>query len=177
MLVWGLLCGCATRVSVDYDKAVNFAEYHTYVLLAKSEKSTDDARLNSPLIDKRIDSAIVRNLRAKGFGSQLQSPDFQVRYQINLSHEIATDNSGVTMVFGTGMRRSAFGLGYSLPAAEVESYEKGMLTIDIISAETGQLVWRGTSSQRISEAATPEKLDKFFNGLVGEILAKFPPPQ
>ncbi len=173
--VWALVSGCASNVSVDYDRAIKFNEFKTYSLLPKSEASTADARLNSVLIDKRIASAIEKNLGEKGFQNHPEKPDFHVRYQINRQHEIAADNSGVSMAFGTGLGRSGFGVGYRVPSSGVESYEKGILTIDIIAAETEQLLWRGTSSRAMAEASTPDDIDRFFHILVKEILDKFPP--
>lgn len=170
-----LLCSCATHVRVDYDKSTDFSVYTTYTLLPKSEASTADPRLNSPLIDKRIKAALERNLAAKGFVRQPQNQDMEVLYQINLHHEIASDRSAFTMGLGTGRRGTAFGLGYAVPVTEIESYEKVMLTIDLLAADTGELLWRGTSSRRISEARTPEQVDTFFKNLVREIMEKFPP--
>lgn len=177
VLVWALLSGCATNVSVDYDKNINFTEYKTYGVLSKSEKSTEDVRLNSTLIDKRIVDAIGETLAAKGFVQHPENQDFHLTYQINLQQEIDTDRSGATLGFGTGMGRTGFGMGYHLPSSDVESFEKAMLTIDVVSAATGELLWRGTSSRRIAAAGTPAKIDRFFKSLVKEILETFPPPK
>ncbi len=170
-----ILSGCATHISVDYDKEITFSDYETFALLAKSAKSTEDARLDSPLIDKRIAIALEEKLAAKGFLKKPANPDFKVTYQINLKQEIATDQNSFSMGFGTGSRRSAFGLGYSLPVAEVESHELVMLIIDIVAGEEEALIWRGTSTRRMFKAATPEKIDRFFQKFVSEILEKFPP--
>lgn len=171
-----LAAGCATRVNVDYDQSYNFAELHSYLLLAKSDKSSSDTRLNSPLIDKRIAKALEENLTAKGFVLDSRQPDFAVTYQLNLKHEIASDTSGVSMVFGTGIgRRGGFGLGYSVPAVEVESEELCMLTIDIVDPSNNALLWRGTSNRRLANGGTPAKADVFFKELVAEILSQFPP--
>jgi hypothetical protein len=104
-----------------------------------------------------------------------ESQDVHVRYQINLQQKIATDNNGVSFGFGTGTRRTGFGVGYSVPSAEVESYENAMLTIDVLSGATKELIWRGASSRRISQANTPDKIDVFFKNLVREVLEPFPP--
>jgi hypothetical protein len=176
LIVWGHLSGCATSVIVDYDKAINFADLKTYTLLDKSEKSSDDTRVSSPLIDRRIASAINDTLQSKGFRLASESQDVHVRYQINLQQKIATDNNGVSFGFGTGTRRTGFGVGYSVPSAEVESYEKVMLTIDIINTVTGDLIWRGISARRMTEGVGTTKADAFFKGMVAEIMARFPPP-
>lgn len=172
-----VLVGCAGRVSVDYDKDVSFREYQSYGLVNKSDKSTDDARLDSPLIDRRIRRAVHENLQAKGFRQQFEpaATDFDISYQINLKQEIATDPSSVSMGFGTGFGRTGFGLGYRVPYGEVESSDMCMLTIDVIANPAKELVWRGTAIRSIESVDSPDELDRFFARLVAEILARFPP--
>ncbi|MEN8256300.1 MAG: DUF4136 domain-containing protein [Thermodesulfobacteriota bacterium] len=167
--------GCARHVMVDYDKSINFASYHRYAIQAKAAESSKDPRLDSHLIDKRITLALERELAGKGFALSQDGHDFQVSYQLNLNQEIAADQNGVSMVFGTGGRRSSFGLGYHFPSGDVESYEKVLLTIDMMAAETGHLVWRGTGTKRFMSEANPGQLDSFFNGLVRKVLRSFPP--
>jgi PBP1b-binding outer membrane lipoprotein LpoB len=169
------LSGCSSNVIVDYDKAINFSTIKTYTLLPKSVKSTEDTRLDSPLVDKRIINAIEQNMLAKGFNKQAASADIQLTYRVDVKQEIVSDSSGVSMMFGIGGNRSALGLGYSVPTADVKSHDLGVLTIDFISVKTGQLVWRGTSSRRLYDAGTPESSEKLINSIVQEILDSYPP--
>lgn len=170
-----VLTGCSTNVIVDYDKSVNFAAIRSYTLLPKSARSTEDTRLDSPLVDKRIITAIERNLQAKGISKQQASADIQVKYRVDVKQEIVSDDSGVSMMFGIGGNRSALGLGYSVPSADVKSHDLGVLTIDFISSKSEQLVWRGTSSRRLYDAGTPEDSEKLINSIVKEILDTYPP--
>ena len=175
ILITLALSGCSSNVIVDYDKAVNFSTIKTYTLLPKSVKSTEDTRLDSHLVDKRIIQAIEQNMLAKGFNKQAASADIQLTYRVDVKQEIVTDNSGVSMMFGIGGNRSALGLGYSVPSADVKSHDLGVLTIDFISAKTGELAWRGTSSTRLYDAGTPESSEKLINSIVKEILDTYPP--
>ncbi len=169
-----LLSGCATHVSVDYDKSFEFSRLQSYVLLPKSEASTEDKRLSSPLIDQRIIKAINDAMTAKGYYRSEGEEDMKLVYQLDLKQEIASDGSGVTMVLGTG-GRVGFGMVYNLPGGDVRTYDRGRLTIDILSADGKKLLWRGASSRRIHEAGTPEDNDRLINEIVWEILDKFPP--
>jgi hypothetical protein len=47
--------------------------------------------------------------------------------------------------------------------------------IDIVDAEAGRLVWRGSGSRRISTSPTPQKTTQRINEAVEAILARFPP--
>jgi PBP1b-binding outer membrane lipoprotein LpoB len=175
MLMAVALSGCSSNVIVDYDKSVNFSAIKSYSLLPKSTKSTEDTRLDSPLVDKRIINAIEQNMLAKGFSKQQSDTDIQIKYRVDVKQEIVSDDSGVSMMFGIGGSRSALGLGYSVPSADVKSHDLGVLTIDFISVKTGQLVWRGTSSRRLYDASTPESSEKLINSIVQEILDTYPP--
>jgi hypothetical protein len=167
--------GCATNVSVDYDKTVVFSQLKSYSLLPKSPASTEDKRLSSPLIDERIVKAIKASMAAKGYRYTDTGQDMKLVYQLDLKQEITTDGSGVTMVIGSGGGRAGFGLAYSIPTGEVRSYDRGRLTIDVMSADGKKLLWRGTSSRRIYEASTPADSDELVNDIVSEILEEFPP--
>jgi hypothetical protein len=57
----------------------------------------------------------------------------------------------------------------------VNQYDEGTLVIDIVDAEAGKLVWRGSGSRRISTSPTPQKTTRRINEAVEAILARFPP--
>ena len=175
LFITATLSGCSSNVIVDYDKAVNFSALKSYTLLAKSAKSTEDTRLDSPLIDKRIVNAIDRNMLAKSLARKDTGAEMQLTYRIDLKQEIASNGSGVTMMFGLGGSRSALGLGVAVPSSDVKSHDLGMLTIDVISTKTNQLIWRGSSSRRLYDAGTPDATDKLINDIIKEILDSYPP--
>ena len=57
----------------------------------------------------------------------------------------------------------------------VESYERGILTIDVLNGSDKKLVWRGSSGRRLYNGFSPEQSTKVINAVVKEILDKFPP--
>ncbi len=67
------------------------------------------------------------------------------------------------------------GISYGFPANDVKTYDRGILTIDILSAKTGDLIWRGSSSRRLYDGSTPEKSKQLVNEVVSTILEQFPP--
>lgn len=174
-LVAWLLTGCAGTVSVDFDKEISFGAWQTYALAGKSDKSTEDVRLNSSLIDRRITAALHKNLQAAGFRAEPHNPDFYVSYRLNLRHEIAGRSSGLGVGVGTGVGRAGFGLGYRVPLAEVTASEKCVLSVDIISAGTDELAWRGVGMSAFEQVDSPAELDRLFTEIVRRILCRFPP--
>lgn len=170
-----LLSACATSVNVDFDQAVDFSRLKTFSILGRSDVDNKDPRLDSSLMDKRILAAINAGLKAKAFTRQDGNADIQVKYRIDVKQEIESDSSGVSIGFGTFSRNVGVGVGYKIPTADVQSYDRGVLTIDMISGKTGQLIWRGSSGRRLYDGSTPEASDKLINSIVDEILKEFPP--
>jgi hypothetical protein len=80
----------------------------------------------------------------------------------------------MTVGVGTYGRHSAIGMTYGYPGY-VESYERGILTIDMLQGTDKKLVWRGSSGRRLYDGRTPEKSTKEINAVVKEIIDKFPP--
>jgi hypothetical protein len=175
MFIVGLLGACASSVNVDYDRQVDFRRLRTFALLDVPQIKTGDPRIDSPLVAKRIRTAILEILQAKGFVPEAQTPDFVVRYNIGIRQEVESDGSGISIGFGSFDHHSGIGFGYGFPAYEVESYDKAILTIDVLDGKTEQLLWRGSWGKRLYDGLTPEKLDQTIHSTVAEILARFPP--
>ena len=174
LFVISLITACGTTVNVDYDKQTNFASLKNFTLLPSPEIKTGDERLDSPLVDKRIREAIQTTLITRGFQHVDANADFAVAYQLGVRKEIDSSRASMTVGVGTYGRRSAVGMTYGNPGY-VESYERGILTIDVLQGSDKKLVWRGSSGRRLYDGSTPEKSDKEINAVVKEILDQFPP--
>ena len=169
-----LLAACGTPINVDYDKAADFQTLRTFTLMPTPKTKTGDERLDSPLVDQRIRNAILANLKARGYQEAKSNPDFSVAYQLGVRTEIDSSRATMSVGVGTYGSRSAIGMMYGNPGY-VESYERGILTIDVLKGSDKRLVWRGSSGRRLYDGSTPEKSDKEINAVVKEILDKFPP--
>ena len=171
-----LITGCATNVNLDYDKHTNFAALQTYKLHLPPELYTQDGRINSTLMQNRIINIIDYSMNQRGFTKTSDTPDFLVKYRIDLKQEIENNRSSATIGIGSFGRHFGSGIGFSVPLDnDIQSYDRGIIGIDIISNQTGKLIWRGSSSRRLSNGSTPESLDKFAFDVVSEILLEFPP--
>jgi len=169
-----LLAACGTTVNVDYDKQANFQALSTFTLMPSPETKTGDERLDSPLVDKRIRNAIVTMLSQRGYREVKQNPDFAVAYQLGVRQELDSSRASMTVGVGGFYPHSAIGMTYGYPGY-VESYERGILTIDILQGSDKKLIWRGSSGRRLYDGRTPEKSTKEVNAVVQEIFDKFPP--
>jgi hypothetical protein len=170
-----VLISCVNSVNLDYDERMNFKEMQTFKLLDPPQQKSGDVRLDTPLVDQRIRQAIERTLMAKGCRKVKTDPDFEVAYQLSVKQQVEGGSAGISLGVGTYSPGSVFGMGYGYPAYDVKSYEEGILTIDILSGPDRNLIWRGSRGRRLYDGSTPEKMTKYINKLVAEILQHFPP--
>jgi Domain of unknown function (DUF4136) len=63
--------------------------------------------------------------------------------------------------------------GFGETTTQVENYPVGSLVLDFYDARTKQLIWRGVSSEALSN--NPEKNEKKLDKAVDKMLEHFPP--
>lgn len=163
-----LLAGCASTPMVEFDQKANFSDFETFSWRMPEYGKVEDPILDSPLLGQKVRTAAVAALQARGFSYQEQAADFIVTYHTAEKEKLS--DSGMRLGFATGYwsRGSiiySFGSGTS-------SYEEGILIIDILDADSGNLVWRGWRGMRLNQT-------NFNDGNVREevelILSAFPP--
>lgn len=170
--------GCASQpAGYDYDNSVDFSRFQRWAWLAQRQgKSSGDARIDSPLVQKRIEAAVSRTLEAKGFEeTEAQTADFDVGYLVTVEKRISSSGVSTSVGFGRYSGGSGFGISVGGPGTQPREYEVGTLIIDIKDKKSGKLAWRGSSTSRLDQARTPEESEKVINQMVEEILANFPP--
>jgi hypothetical protein len=164
-----VVASCSSiRVTSDFDKTVQFANYKTY-------KFTDEA-LVLPINDlnkNRVIAAVESALAAKGFS---KSENSDVLIDIKLKGEkIQTATANTT---GTGYGygyRYGWGGGFSTTSINYDSYLEGTLFVDMIDAAKSRLVWQGRGVGTIDEEASQAKRERNINYTVKQIFAKYPP--
>jgi len=174
-----LLSGCASNVAFDYDQNVNFSKLKTYSLFTAKEPRAGHVKLDNPMIAERINRALEQQLSADGYQQVSSNPDFLVTYHLQVKQEIESRDTGFSTSFGVGRgsygRYGGMGMAYGGPSYEVYSYDKGIMTIDILAASDKKLIWRGSTSRRLSSTSTPEKSKKAINEVVADIFSHYPP--
>jgi hypothetical protein len=170
-----LVTACASTANVDYKQNYDFSTIHNIQVVVPTQSASRDTRINSPLVSTRIRKAIDSHLRARGFHVTRQNADAILRYQLNTRSGLDNYGTGISFGFGHFGRHSGVGIGYDLPGYDVDSYNESVLTIDILDSHSNELLWRGSSTRRLTDGMTPQKLDETVNELVSETLANFPP--
>lgn len=161
--------GCASpKVGYDFDRRVNWSDYHTYAWIPGAQESTGDRRLDNSLIDARIRTAIDAQLRSKGYTSiPSETPEFLVAYHIGLKDMMkgsSTQNYIGDVAHGT----------YTT-VSDIQPYKEGTLLIDIVDAVSKQVVWRASALAEVEEDLTPKERDKRMSSIVRAMLSHFPP--
>jgi len=174
LLVNIALGGCAASVNVDFDDKVDFTALKSFALLPADKNKTDDIRISSPLLAKRLNKALANTLNSKGYQQNEKAPDFFVTYHLRIKQEVETRDTGMRVGVGSYGSHSAIGMSYGFPAYDVYSYERGILTIDVLNNKK-LLIWRGSTSRVLGDEKTPQESDKVVNKVVAQILEKFPP--
>jgi hypothetical protein len=157
----------AQQVKTDYDRSANFGQYKTY--------SWEKVKTKNGLDVDRIKSAVDAALTAKGWTRVDTGGDISV-----IAMEITHDQQTLNTFYdgfggGWGWRRfggGGFG-GLGEATTTTDTYTVGTLVLDLFDTKTKQLIWRGSSSDTLSNNSNKniKNLDKG----VEKMFKKFPP--
>jgi hypothetical protein len=166
-----LISGCVSPTTVDYDRSATtqIGQYKCFVIDSREDRSNYQDVVLSPIVDRRIESAIRQTLTAKGMQQDCAQPDFRVTFNTITKTKTEVNDLGVGP---TPFRRYPY-FGYSgYSSLDIDQYEQGTFIVDIIDNQSKQLVWRGTYTQRLGWSAPSDEEVKM---IVSEILINFPP--
>src|SRR5262249_38322146 len=148
------IVAAAQKVTVDYDRDVNFSKFTTYTWQLGQPAQ-------NPLVDRRIVNAIDNHLAAKGWNKAGASSSAIVVYYAGVDARRQLNG------WGSGPGWAGHG------TVNVDTILTGQLVVDVYDASSKQLVWRGVATDTMSDKA--EKNDKRLNDAVAKLLKKFPP--
>src|ERR1700752_2939145 len=152
----------AQQVKTDYDRSANFGQYKTY--------SWEHVKTKDPLDIDRIKSAVNAALAAKGWTLVDSGGDVSI-----VAMEITQNQQTLNTFydgFGGGWRWRGFG-GFGDSTTTTDTYQVGPLVIDLFDARAKNLIWRGSSSDTLSN--NPNKNTKNLDKGVEKMFAHFPP--
>ena len=169
------LVGCSSiSTSTDYDPSVDFTKYKTYMWYA-GEMPADDELVKHPLVKKRMANSIAKSLATKGFTEGTEdSYDFVIVMHAGTKErmQVNTYNYGG---YGYGRYGGGWG-GAGMSSTDVNYYNEATLVIDVIDANKKELAWRGTATGVVSKSElTQEEAQERADGIIGKMLADFPP--
>jgi hypothetical protein len=165
-----VVAGCAKfDVRSRRDPAADFGRLRTYAWLPASEAAPADQRTLNRLITARIQRAIERELRAKGYRAADASPDVLVNWR--LASQPASD------VHGNAARTFAEGFWFGWPGSDSfynETYDEGTLYVGVLDPATRHMIWVGAAGARLLPTLSMEKTEKRVDDAVHQIMETFP---
>ena len=150
----------AQQVKTDYDRSANFSQYKTY--------SWEKVQSADPLWVDRIKEAVNAALTSKGLTPVESGGDVAI-VALEMTKDQRTLNTFYNG-FGGGWR---WGGGFGNATTTVGNYKVGTLVVDMFDANSKKLVWRGSSSDTLSD-----KSDKNIKNLdkgVQKMFDHYPP--
>jgi hypothetical protein len=157
----------AGQVKTDYDRDARFGQYKTC--------TWEQVKTQNPLEVDRIKSGVNAALAAKGWTQVDSGGDVSI-----MAMELTRNQQTLNTFYdgfrgGWGWRRFGGGGFGSLGEATTttETYKVGALVVDLFDAKTKQLLWRGNSSDTLSNNSNKniQNLDKD----VEKMFKQFPP--
>src|SRR6266849_717987 len=150
----------AQQVKTDYDRTTDFSRYKTY--------SWEKVQTQDPLWVDRIKEAVNAALTAKGLTPVESGGDVAI-VAVEMTKNQRTLNTFYDG-FGGGWR---WGGGFGNATTTVDNYKVGTLVVDMFDANSKKLIWRGSSSDTLSD-----KSDKNIKNLdkgVQKMFDHYPP--
>jgi hypothetical protein len=165
-----LVSGCATlSVSSHQQPGLDLAPYHTFDWGPSDALPVGDPRLDGdPSFNDWVQGAVERGLAARGLTLVPTgvTPDLLVHYHAHISERI--DVGRVDAAFGSCA-------GGEDCAPEVTVYEAGTLVIDLVDAESNQVIWRGWAQDAVEdELEDPDAMETTIEEAVARMLARLP---
>ncbi len=170
-----LLTACASvEVSQDYVKDFNFTRATTFSWNEKQQAENNTRLQVDELLANRFKNAIDEALVLKGL-KQSPHPDLLVTYTYTISSKLQVDDYNPSFGFGYGWYGRHFG-GIGIDTGSVvQQYDQGKLEIFLHSAQTGELLWKGTGTREVFTHSSPDEITQRVKEMVDAILAQFPP--
>lgn len=148
--------GLAQKTTVDYDEDADFTTMSTYSWQVGTP-------IPNQLMDQRVIAAVDYHLSMLGYVKTDGTPDVYVTYHAATQEQQSISTTGYG--YGGGRRYRRHGGGMASSTSRVHTYVKGTLVVDIWDAAEKSLMWRGTSTDTLSDK--PEKNEKKINKGMG----------
>lgn len=157
-------CTPALVVHQDFDPTANFGQHRTYQWYTTEIAGLEHQLDNRERIDRSVRVAVESALVQRGMSPDTESPDVLVAYYVSVGGQQGLDNENA----------SSIGYGFTgIPNfKDTDAYTAGTLIIDLIQANSNELIWRGWAEADIN----PDSLvEADISRAVNYILAQYPP--
>ena len=168
------LAGCTPtmQVSAERDPNADLLAYRSYAWLAAPPKDPQFSNATADLLDWRVRTAVDTEMRARGYTRVApEAPDLWARYRIQIREtnvESFQDYYWYRLGGGSESPQDTFVFGY----------EEATLIVELLDAQTQQLVWRASVAAPRSKESQPERIAQAVALMFDKypILARSQPP-
>jgi len=157
------LAGCAAAVRSYVDRGADFSRYRTYGWGPADALTTGDPRLdNNPFFRERLQADVDAQLAARGYEQTApEAADLLLHYHVSVTQRI--DVNAVDQRYGY------------CDDCQPRVYDAGTLTLDLVDARTGRLVWRGWAERSIEGTLDKQEwMEQQIDEAVARILERLP---
>jgi hypothetical protein len=163
-------CGGGVDVNTDYDPGADFASFSTYTWAVRTNTGDDDPRVYNRVTAQRVKTAVDRALRAKGYTEEGTDGDFLVAWhgaiEGQMSYQTITSHYG----YGWGWYGDV-----GMSRTYVNEWDEGTVLVDIVDANSRELVWRGTATGTVQQRSSPQQAQADLDAAAKQLLSDFPP--
>lgn len=168
IVLGSLITGCSNRLSVhtDTDPDYDLWSYKTFDWGRKVNiEDPDNPIYYNELNDKRIKTAVLKEMTERGYFISEDNPDLLVHYHIIVEDQSTIIPDRFDYMYGpywTGMNGNLY------------TYKLGTLIIDIMDTDDKHLIWRGWAEAFVDRETTPRQVNKLIKEAIDKMFKKFP---
>lgn len=149
-----LLLSCSSlKVDSVHNRSFDFTNFSTYKILKELPTLPDGSQMPS-LTYNLIASAIDFEMSKRGIGKNELLANFGIDWHTSLDEKVYKNVNSLTNW-----------------ESNFSDDETGMLIIDVVDLESGNVVWRGWAK----EVLTSQNLEEKISNSVSQILYQYPP--
>lgn len=169
-LVMAIICmatligGCSSiNVSHEFDPGTDFAVLKTFSWMEVTDVGPQYGM--KQVLGDRVENSVDKQLQAKGMTKVEDNADVLLIYHVTKEMRINTEDWGYKYDPNWGK------------GDNVKTYDHavGILIVDMLDADSLELLWRGTGDKILPEDITDEKRTELVDNVIAKIFEDFPP--
>ena len=163
--------GAGSDVQIDFDRGFDFSSVHAYAWRDDPKRSLSQ---DNPFFHERIVEVVDGKLYQAGVKKVQEDgdPDAYIAYRVAINSDMAIDAAEYGYCYPASWYWSPAAWSWATPNMPTErTYTKGTLLIEVWSARTKQMIWRGSGQAQTT--TNVDKMNKRIFDLITKIADKW----
>ena len=176
-----LLPACAVgslviKINTSQDQNARFDQYRSYNWYPATAASASGGQRDYSMLQAHVKKAIAQEIGKKGLQQETDNPQLYLAYDVSLPKPAARPAQTYPAGFGYGLawhmgHRYDYGHANIPNYHPVDTFAPGTILIDVIDANTRELIWRGWAEEVIENFNADYKTVANY---VDDIVDKYP---